>query len=210
MPASPAGSGKSLGRPLASTRESLVAQAVAIAEEGGIAAVSLRKLADRAGLAPNALYSYFCDRNELYDAVVTEVAERAYRAPEEMRDLAAGEALRLYAHDLRQLLQQQPAFLESFLRRPVISPRALALFEAVLERLHAHGLDAVNAMDAFLAVRDMTIGYSARELGRRDAPHPPSGLASLPESVQHLAVGDDPRQFDRALDVVIRGALAER
>jgi AcrR family transcriptional regulator len=50
-------------------RRALVDAGIALAREGGPSAVVLREVTRRAGVAPNAAYRHFDDRNDLLDAV---------------------------------------------------------------------------------------------------------------------------------------------
>jgi AcrR family transcriptional regulator len=59
-----------------SLREALVEAGVALAREGGPAAIVLREVARRVGVSPNAAYRHFADLRALMDAV----AEAALRA----------------------------------------------------------------------------------------------------------------------------------
>lgn len=57
-------------------RASLEREARALIREGGLGALSLRKLADRVGVSPPALYHHFRDKNDLLCAI----AERGFEA----------------------------------------------------------------------------------------------------------------------------------
>jgi AcrR family transcriptional regulator len=67
------------GRPLRDTyrhgtlREDAVAQARALAAEGGLRALTLRAVAERTGVAHRSLYNHFADREALVDAVAEVV-----------------------------------------------------------------------------------------------------------------------------------------
>src|SRR2546430_11470202 len=54
-------------------RERIVAAAIALADEGGLEAVSLRKVAARLNAGPMRLYGYISTKQELFDLMVDEV-----------------------------------------------------------------------------------------------------------------------------------------
>ena len=55
-------------------REAILEAAARMVEEGGLESVSIRGLASRLGVVPNALYRYFRDREELQAALSNEAA----------------------------------------------------------------------------------------------------------------------------------------
>ena len=60
-------------RPVPLDRERIVGAAVALADEGGLEAVSLRKVAARLDAGPMRLYGYISTKQELFDLMVDEV-----------------------------------------------------------------------------------------------------------------------------------------
>jgi len=57
-------------------RERVLRAAVALADEAGIGAVSMRRLAQELGVVPMALYKHVADKDELLDGMVdTVIAE---------------------------------------------------------------------------------------------------------------------------------------
>jgi AcrR family transcriptional regulator len=51
------------------TRQEILAAAWEVAEQNGIAAVTLREVAVRVGMQPPSLYSHFASKNAIYDAM---------------------------------------------------------------------------------------------------------------------------------------------
>ena len=54
-------------------RDRVLAGAVALADEAGIGAVSMRRLAQHLGVVPMALYKHVADKDELLDGMVDVV-----------------------------------------------------------------------------------------------------------------------------------------
>ncbi|MBB4679193.1 MULTISPECIES: TetR/AcrR family transcriptional regulator [Crossiella] len=63
------------GRPARLTREAVVAAAVAIATEEGLAGVSMRRVAERMRCSPMALYRHIKDKEELVELVRTRLPD---------------------------------------------------------------------------------------------------------------------------------------
>ena len=82
-------------------RQRVLSAAVALADEAGIDAVSMRNLAQRLGVVPMALYKHVADKNELLDGMVDviigEIAppgvEEDWKAEVRARILSARQAL---------------------------------------------------------------------------------------------------------------------
>jgi len=116
-------------RPVPLDRERIVSAAIALADEGGLEAVSLRKVAARLDAGPMRLYGYISTKEELFDLMVDEVY--AELLPEEQPD-GWRAVLRT-----RSLLTRQAALRHEWLAdllggRPAMGPNALAVGEATL------------------------------------------------------------------------------
>ena len=95
--------------PSKTSRETILAAAVARVEEGGLQGLSLRALAASLEVAPNALYRYFSSRSALEAAIAREVSRLLKEEME--RGLGNG--------DPRQTLRDiARAYLEFARRRP--------------------------------------------------------------------------------------------
>lgn len=93
-------------------RAALVAQALELAAEGGIEAVSMRETARRAGVSPAAPFRHFPDKVALMTAVAEE-AMRRFRA-----EIAAGLAREASDDPIRRIRAVGQAFLDWARRNP--------------------------------------------------------------------------------------------
>lgn len=64
------------GRPARLTKEAVIAAAVAIATEEGLAGVSMRRIAERMRCSPMALYRHIKDKGELIELVRAALEQR--------------------------------------------------------------------------------------------------------------------------------------
>ncbi|MFD5279269.1 TetR/AcrR family transcriptional regulator [Streptomyces rubrogriseus] len=147
-------------RPVPLDRERIVAAAVALADEGGLTAVSVRKVAARLDAGPMRLYGFISTKDELFDLMVDAVY--AEILPEER----AGdwrEALRVLAHRTRQAALRHPWLADLLGGRPALGPNGLAVAEATLAALD--GLANVDtAMRAVETVSSYFTGAVRREI----------------------------------------------
>ncbi|MET7437701.1 TetR/AcrR family transcriptional regulator [Streptomyces sp. NPDC004082] len=119
-------------RPVPLDRERIVAAAIALADEGGLDAVSVRKVAARLNAGPMRLYGYISTKEELFDLMVDEVY--AEILPEERPD-DWREALRILAHRTRQAALRHEWLADLLGGRPALGPHGLAVGEATLSAL---------------------------------------------------------------------------
>ncbi|GAA3546113.1 TetR/AcrR family transcriptional regulator C-terminal domain-containing protein [Nonomuraea rosea] len=147
-------------RPAPLDRERIVAAAIALADEGGLEAVSLRKVAARLDAGPMRLYGYISTKEELFDLMVDEV--NAEILPEE-RPGDWREALRGLAHRTRQAALRHEWLADLLGGRPALGPNALAVSEATL--IAFDGLaDVDTVMRAVETVSSYFTGAIRREI----------------------------------------------
>ncbi|MFH8442002.1 TetR/AcrR family transcriptional regulator [Streptomyces sp. NPDC018026] len=147
-------------RPVPLDRGRIVAAAIALADEGGLAAVSVRKVAARLDAGPMRLYGFISTKDELFDLMVDAVY--AEILPEER----AGdwrEALGALAHRTRQAALRHPWLADLLGGRPALGPNGLAVAEATLAALDGLA-DVDTAMRAVETVSAYFTGAVRREI----------------------------------------------
>ena len=77
-------------RRLAARHDAILAAAAALAAEGGMAAVQIAPVAERAGIAAGTVYRYFPSKTDLVAALVAAVSEREIGAMRRAADAAPG------------------------------------------------------------------------------------------------------------------------
>ncbi|HEX2133239.1 MAG TPA: TetR/AcrR family transcriptional regulator [Actinophytocola sp.] len=122
------------------TVDEIVDAAVAIADEDGMAALSMRAVGQRLGRTGMALYTYVPSKSELvdlmYDRVHAELAG-GYPVADGWRPAATA-----WAGDLLAFYQRHPWLLSVSQVRPVLGPHEYAVVETVSAILRGTGLPA--------------------------------------------------------------------
>ncbi|MGW2773580.1 TetR/AcrR family transcriptional regulator [Streptomyces olivaceoviridis] len=213
-------------RPVPLDRERIVAAAIALADEGGLEAVSLRKVAARLNAGPMRLYGYISTKEELFDLMVDEVY--AEILPEE-RPGDWREALRVLAHRTRQAALRHEWLADLLGRRPALGPNGLAVTEATLAALDGLTdidtvLRAVEIVSAYFtgAIRreitnlraERATGLSKRDWQRAHGPHVTRMLATgrfpaLAKAVYDGTDVDAEESFETGLDWVLDAVAAK-
>ncbi|MEW2163332.1 TetR/AcrR family transcriptional regulator C-terminal domain-containing protein [Streptomyces sp. NPDC007084] len=148
-------------RPVPLDRERIVAAAVALADAGGLEAVSVRKVAARLDAGPMRLYRYISTKEELFDLMVDEV--QAEILPEE-RAADWREALRGLAQRTRQAALRHEWLADLLGGRPALGPNGLALAEATLSAFDDTTADIDTVMRAVETVSAYFTGAIRREI----------------------------------------------
>ncbi|BCY08642.1 TetR/AcrR family transcriptional regulator C-terminal domain-containing protein [Actinoplanes sp. L3-i22] len=206
------------GRPPVGTetlnRPRIVAEAMAMAEESGLDAVTWRGLARRLGADPMSLYRHVDGREALLDAITEFVLA-------EMELPAATGRFRADVHALagsfRAAAIRYPRCAPLVLTRQLGSFAALAPVERVLAVLHAAGLPPERAVPTLRAVLAYLIGTLLRELdaaptaggtAERLGELTAAGLPHVAEAAPYLSVIDHRAEFDYGLDLLIDAIMA--
>ena len=196
------------------SREQVAGVALALVDDEGLDALSMRVLAERLGVGTMTLYGYFRNKDELLDAVVDAavsdleppVLEGDWR--EQLR------AVILYA---RSGLLRHPSLVELRVRRPVLRPEALRFSEMSLRILRDAGFGIQEATYAFRLVFTYSLGFAAlspAEATEADRRAAVTALAALPpdeypmltqarEDASRAMGGED--VFEYGLDRILDG-----
>ena len=185
------------------TRSEIVDAALALAEEQGLEALSLHKIAAALGVAAMSLYNHLADKNDLLDRMADAILDGVV-LPDAIDDLEWTEGLRELGRAFRAAALQYPRSSMLALTRRPNSPSALRLAEATLGLLHRGGFDpamSVRLLRVFVAflsgalLREVTLSSDVT------APRT-DGLPHVAEAADALTVIDHAAEFEFALDLM--------
>jgi len=149
-------------------RDEVLAAALAIVEADGVGALTMRSLAARLGVAPNALYSHFADKQALLDGVLDELLGDISIPDVERVPWRAGLVALMTAS--RRLVADHAALIPLYLSRPGIGPNAQRLGAASLALLARGGVSGAAAGEALQILLIYSLGFAAHEAPRRTRP----------------------------------------
>jgi AcrR family transcriptional regulator len=135
----------------------IVAAAVELADAEGLAALSMRKVADRLGVGTMSLYTYVPGKAELLDVMLDAVLA------EEARPDAAGgwrAGLERRAREDWALYHRHPWVLQVAPGRALLAPNETDLFEATLRVVDGIGLSGTEMVLVVSLVADYTRGVA--------------------------------------------------
>ncbi|MFF7286091.1 TetR/AcrR family transcriptional regulator [Streptomyces griseorubiginosus] len=147
-------------RPVPLDRERIVAAAVALADEGGLEAVSLRKVAARLNAGPMRLYGFIATKEELFDLMMDEVQAEILpdEPPAHWREALSG-----LAHRTRRAALRHEWLADLLGGRPSPGPNGLAVTESTLAALDGLA-DVDTVMRAVETVGSYSTGAIRREI----------------------------------------------
>lgn len=150
------------------SRAEITAAAIALADEGGLAALSVRALAERLGTGPATLYRYVSGRDDLLDlmadAAFGELDLGGTASGDPVADLTAL-AVRAKAVHLRH------AWLAELPPEPLrVGPNGLAYLDRALEALAPSGVEGRAALEAVAVVSALVTLFARTEVRGRRSP----------------------------------------
>jgi AcrR family transcriptional regulator len=148
----------------ADRRREILDAALAIADESGLGAVSMRAVAQRVGVTAMALYPHVRSKDDLLDSLVgrllTELVLPGPAQPWPDRLIAIAVAARSLAH-------RHPAAVPLLFSRPSVTPDAVVVVDAIYLALIDAGVphDQVPRLERLVST--FVLGFAISEVGGR-------------------------------------------
>ncbi|MFI2372844.1 TetR/AcrR family transcriptional regulator [Streptomyces sp. NPDC018833] len=155
------------------SRERVIRTAVAVADENGSAALTMRAIAEPLGVEAMSLYHHVAGREDVLDGMVDAVFGEIDLPP---RDADWKSAMRHRAVSVRAVLRRHPWAVGLMDSRSRPGPATLRHHDAVLGTLRAGGFSVPMAAHAFSLIDSYLYGFVMQELSL-----PFSGSAELDE-----------------------------
>lgn len=213
-----------MGRPAKFTRKQLQQAALAIVDEQGPAALSMRALAQALGTGAMTLYNYVSEREEL-DVLVVEAVLAQARWPTSVETLGWQDAVRAIARAAWSALRQHPQAIPLVMIRRSRAPAVFDGAEALLQALARGGLAGRSLLLAFRAVSSLVMGMAQNDLAgplavragedaedtvARFRALPPERFPRLIEVAGAARTSRADEEFDAVLDFLLAGIAARR
>jgi AcrR family transcriptional regulator len=146
------------------SRDLIVACAIALADQEGLEAVTIRRLAQEQGVTPMAMYWHFSDKESLLDGIAESLVA-AVKLPEPS-DQSWDVQLRGILAAFLDAIRPHPAVAGLVLRRVLTSEPGLDLAEQALGLLRSAGFSSARAAEAGSFVLCGVITMVTSEPGR--------------------------------------------
>jgi AcrR family transcriptional regulator len=136
----------------------------------GAEPLTMRRLADHLGVAPNTLYSHYPNKAALMDAVLDSLLGDIEVPDLDRLDWRDGLVAVMDAS--RRMLLTHPDLLPLLFARPMRGPNVIRLGEQTLALLARGGIAGPEAVVALRAMLMLTFGWVAIDAPRRAEPDP--------------------------------------
>src|SRR5580658_155886 len=157
-----------VGRPALIDRTSVLLCALALADESGLASVTMQAVAGRLGVTPMALYRHVGSKAELLDGLVERLLTEF---PMPSPGLPWDERLTAVAQGIRRVARRHPAVFPLLLERPAATPEALRVRGGVYDALADAGVEPDEIARTERLVSTAILGFAVSEVAGRFSRH---------------------------------------
>jgi AcrR family transcriptional regulator len=180
------------------SRERVLDHAVAVADAGGLASLTMRSLSRELDVKPMALYHHFTNKDDILDGIVDLVfgeielpsADGEWRAEITRRAASARNVLRRHSWAI--------ALMES---RSTPGPATLRHHEAVLATLRGAGLSLEMTGHAYALLDAFVYGFAVQEAAL------PFGPDTAPEVTASIAAQFSPAEYPHLVEYATERAM---
>ncbi len=142
------------------SRERVLEGAVAIADDGGVTALTIRSLAQHLGVKPMTLYYYVANKSEILDAIV-DVVFSEIDLPTVDGDWRS--EIRLRATSARHVLRRHSWAIGLLESRTTPGPATLRHHDAMLRTLRGAGFSIEMTAHAYALIDSYVYGFALQE-----------------------------------------------
>jgi TetR/AcrR family tetracycline transcriptional repressor len=151
---------RSPGQRAGLTKGRVIAAARELLAEHGLEALTMRAVANRLGVSPNALYSHVANKTELVDDVLDDVLAEVRAPDSETEDPRTG--LHELMASTHEVLLAHPDLVPVYLaRQGARGPNAQRLGDVMVSLLARAGVTGARAHEALYVLVVYTIGFAA-------------------------------------------------
>lgn len=148
-------------------KQQILDEALALADEHGLGAISMRAVARRLGLSSMALYPYVGTKDDLLDGLVGRLLADLLPEPGASTDWR--ERLRAVARAARALASAHPGAYPLLMVRPSVTPDALRVVDLVYAALLDAGVPEPEVPRLERMLSTFVLGYATSEVNGRFA-----------------------------------------
>ena len=182
------------------SRDRVLQGAIAVADAGGIGALTIRTLAQELGVKPMSVYHYVANKDEILDGIV-DLVFGEFELPVAGDDWR--QEMRRRADSARRVLRRHPwatALLQSRLNA---GPATLRHHNAIIGTLRGAGFTVEQPAHAFALIDSYLYGFAMSETALPI--HGPESVAALADMmVQRFPVDEYPHLFEFTTEHIMR------
>jgi AcrR family transcriptional regulator len=174
--------------------------ALALADEGGVEALSMRKLGQALGVEAMSLYKHVADKEAILDGILDLVMDEVEVPSPELDWRTSVRRSAISAHEALRRHPWAGLVMESRLNP---GPARLRYLEAVVGVLRGAGFDTATVARAFMALDSHTYGFTMQELA---LPFDAAGAAGVAEEMAARVFADGYPNLFAMAELAMSGA----
>jgi AcrR family transcriptional regulator len=180
------------------SRERVLRGAVAVADAGGIGALTMRSLARELGVKPMSLYYYVAGKDEILDCIV-DLVFGEIDLPSPGGDWQA--QMRRRAVSARRALRRHPWAIGLMESRANPGPATLRHHDATLATLREAGFSVAMTAHAYALLDSYIYGFALQEAA---LPFDPETVTEATEAIMQQFAGEYPHLAEMATKHILR------
>jgi AcrR family transcriptional regulator len=196
-------------------RRRVLETALELVDAEGLDALTMRRLGAELGVEAMSLYRHVESKEALLDGIVELIVLEIEVPADDGGDWA--EAWRGVGRSYRRAALAHPHAFPLVTMRPLSTPDALQRMDAAFDLLRRAGLDEEATVVAFRTLASFTRGFALEEVtgralgeGRVDPRElSPVDFPRISELATRLVEADHDAVFERGMDLIVTGLLAE-
>lgn len=182
------------------SRERVLRAAVDVADAGGLAALTIRSLADALGVKPMSVYYYVANKDEILDGIV-DIVFSEIELPTIGGDWRS--EMRRRATSARAVLRRHPWAIGLLESRTSPGPATLRHHDTVLGTLRAGGFSLEKTAHAYALIDTFVYGFALQEAGLPfDGPNTVADVAE--PIMERFMTGEYPHMVEMATQFYFR------
>jgi AcrR family transcriptional regulator len=181
------------------TRERGMLGAIAVADAGGMSALTIRSLAEHLGVKPMSVYHHVASKSEIIDGIVDLVFSEI-ELPESGRDWRV--EMRRRSASARRVLGRHPWAIPLLQSRTHPGPATLRHHDAVLGTLRGAGFSVEKTAHAFALIDSYVFGFALSE-----AALPIHGPETVSEVAGQMMAAFDPAEYPHLVEFSVEHIL---
>lgn len=186
------------------TRDAILAAALAIIDDSGLEACTMRAVAADLGVEAMSLYWHVPGKDALMDGVVDAILHQVQVEQGPVADWQS--AFRSFGHAFRDVLRRHPNAAPLIASRPVGAYAAAGhAAERAMRLLGEAGFDRISAVRAIRTMGRFVVGSALIELGSAQPPPPVQELPGVTDIIQAVSSDEPGGLFLFGLDAMIDG-----
>jgi AcrR family transcriptional regulator len=175
-------------------RREILTEALALADERGLAAVSMRAVAQRVGVTPMALYPHVGSKQDMLDGLVELLVTDL---PMPAAELPWPERFAGFARAARQSARRHPTAFALLFDRPAVTADSLLVIDFLYQLLLDAGVPRTEIARAERMLSTFVLGFAVSEQGGRFA----GGSLPAPARRAQLPADDLPAHHGLAAEL---------